>query len=93
MIKIRLVNMKKGREEKKAKCISGRNSILPRVLVFDVLNSASALDTADSKSRRVVKASDHTCLPLERTLECLVDLRWVPHINDIDVPVRGADYA
>lgn len=74
MIKIRLVNMKKRREEKKAKCISERDSILPRVLVFDVLNSASALDTADSKARRVVKASDHACLPLERTLECFVDL-------------------
>src|SRR4051794_1181078 len=64
---------------------------LPGILVFDVLNGATALDTTNSKSLRVGEAAHDPGLPLEWALEGLVELAWFLEVDDVDVPVRGAD--
>lgn len=66
---------------------------LPGVLVFDVLDSATTLDTTDSKTSRVRKAANHPGLPLERALQGFVEFGRVLEINNIDVSIGGADNA
>jgi hypothetical protein len=66
---------------------------LPGVLIFDVLDSATTLDTTDSKTSRVSKAANHPGLPLERALQGFIEFGRVLEINNIDVSIGGADNA
>lgn len=64
---------------------------LPRILVFYILNSATALDAADSEASGVGKAADDAGLPLEGALEGLVELERVLQVDDVDITIRSAD--
>jgi len=54
------------------------------ILLFDVLNSASAFYATDGESSRVGKAGYGSGLPLEGALKLLVEFRWLSEVNDVD---------
>lgn len=62
-----------------------------RILFFDVLDGATALDGADREARGIGEAADHARLPLERTLDRLVELERILQVYDVDVAVCSAD--
>lgn len=62
---------------------------VPGVLVLDVLNGTSALDTADSETRGITKTANDTCLPLERADDGLVDLGGLVKVDHVDVSLGG----
>lgn len=61
-----------------------------RVLVLDVLDGAAALDATNGESRGISEAAHHPGLPLEGTLQRLVDLGRLLEVDDVDVAVGGA---
>lgn len=63
---------------------------LPCILVLDILDSATTLDTTDSETSRVGKAANHSGLPLKWALQCLIELGRVLEVDNIDVAVGGA---
>lgn len=62
------------------------------ILLLDVLDCAAALDAANGKPGCIREAADDPRLPLERGLHGLVELGRVVQVDDVDVPVRRADY-
>lgn len=62
-----------------------------RVLIFDVLDGATTLDTAYRKACSIRKAADYPRLPLERGLQCLIELSRIIEVDNVDVPVGGTD--
>lgn len=64
---------------------------LPCVFVFDVLNRATAFDTANSKTGGVSETIYDSSLPFQRALQGLIELERVLQVYDIDVSVCGAD--
>jgi hypothetical protein len=64
---------------------------LPRILLLDILNSTSAFNTANGKSSGVREAANSSCLPFQRTLQCLVDLRRLAQVDDIDISICRAN--
>jgi len=54
------------------------------ILLLYVLHCASALNTAYAKACRVVEAADNSCLPFQWTLHCLVKLRRLVEVYNID---------
>lgn len=62
-----------------------------RILLLDVLDGATALDGADREARGIGEAADHARLPLERTLNRLVELERILQVHDVNVAVCGAD--
>lgn len=64
---------------------------LPGVFVLDVLDSAAALDRADSETRCVCEAGDYARLPLQRAGDGLVDLGRVLQVDHVNVALRGCD--
>lgn len=62
------------------------------VLLLDVLDSAAALNAADSEAGGIGEAADYAGLPLERGLHGLVEFGGVVEVNDVDVAVRRTDY-
>lgn len=62
------------------------------IFVFDVLDGAAAFDAADGESSGVGEAADDPRLPLERGLDRFVEFGRVVEVDDVDVPVRRADY-
>ena len=62
------------------------------VLLFDILDSTAALDAADGEPCGVGEAADNPRLPLEGGLHGLVEFGGVVEVDDVDVPVSGADH-
>ena len=65
-------------------------SNVPRVLVLYVLDGTPSLDTTDREACRVGKAADNPCLPLEGTLQGLVEFVGAREVDDVDVAIGGA---
>lgn len=63
-----------------------------RILILHVLNGASTLDRANSKTLRVVEAAHHAGLPFERALHRLVELAGILQVDDVDVTISGSDH-
>lgn len=61
------------------------------VLLLDVLNGATALDTSNSETGSIGKAADYPRLPLKGGLHGLVEFGRVVEVHDIDVAVSRAD--
>ena len=55
------------------------------------MNCASAFDAADCEAGCVREAGYHPRLPLQWGLQCLVEFCWLVQVDDVDVPVCGAD--
>lgn len=66
---------------------------VPGILIFDVLNGATALNATNSEASGIRKAADDSGLPLERALQGLVELCRVLEVDDVDVAICGADDA
>lgn len=64
---------------------------LPSILVLNVLNSATALNTANSEASSIGKAADDPGLPLQGTLQSLVELQRVLQVDYVDVTICGSD--
>lgn len=64
---------------------------LPGVLLLNILDSTSSFDTSNRKSGSVSEAANNPGLPLQRTLECLVELRGVAEVDDIDIPICSSN--
>lgn len=62
---------------------------IPCVFLFHVLNGATALDTSNRKASSIRKATDDSCLPLERALDLLVEFLRFLKIHDVDMSIRG----
>lgn len=60
------------------------------VFFLNVLNSATALDTANRKARRIREATHDASLPLERTLNLLVEFVGFLEVHNVDVPIGRA---
>ena len=73
--------------------MTGIQEALPRILIFDVLNGASAFDATDSETHRVSKAADNSGLPFQRTLQSLVELCGVFEVDNIDISVGSSHNA
>lgn len=62
-----------------------------RVLLLDVLDGTTTLNTTHREARRVGKAANHARLPFQRRLQGLVELGGVIEVDDVDIPIRRAD--
>ena len=65
--------------------------IVGRVLFFDVLNSTSPFDTTDSETRCISERRHDSGLELQGRLHRLVKLFGRIKVDDVDVPISGAD--
>lgn len=63
---------------------------IPSVFFLNVLNSATALDTANRKARRIREATHDARLPLERTLNLLVEFVGFLEVHNVDVSIGRA---
>lgn len=66
----------------------GEGGDLRRILLLDILNSTTTLDTANSKTCGIGETTNYPSLPLKWTLHRLVKCRGVLEVDDVDVLVR-----
>lgn len=64
---------------------------IPRILLFDILNGTSSLDTSNGKSGGISKAGDDPGLPFERALQGFVDLVRSLQVDDVKPSFSSAD--
>ena len=65
---------------------------LPGVLVLDILNGTSALDTTDSKASSITEAADGSSLPLKRGLDGLVKLVGLVEVDNVHPAIGGSNH-
>ena len=58
------------------------------IFFLDILNRTSSLDTSDCEARCVWKAANNSGLPLQWTLNGLVELCRITQVDHIDVSIR-----
>lgn len=70
----------------------GKGVESPAVFLLDVLDCATAFDTADCEARPVAEAADHACLPFQRALHGFVEFGGFVEVDDVDVAVRSCHH-
>jgi hypothetical protein len=65
---------------------------VPVIFLLDVLDGTASLNATNRKASRVCEAAHHPRLPLQGTLQRLVELGRALQINNVDIPIRRANH-
>jgi len=61
------------------------------VLLLNILNSTSSLNTTHSETSSVCEAANYSRLPLQRALQCLVEFGRLAEVDHVDISIRSTN--